>query len=123
MAAYEWIAAISLIVLAVIFMPIDLKYRIYTMPQFLAMRYNEGVAMIMVVFWLSLYVFVYLTSILFLGALAISNLVAGDTFRYVLVALAVFATVTTIGGMKVIGFTAILPSRFSRRRTLLCASV
>ncbi|MEX0612718.1 MAG: sodium/solute symporter [Pirellulales bacterium] len=107
-AAYEWIAAISLIVLAVFFMPIYLKYRIYTMPQFLKMRYNEGVAMIMAVFWLFLYIFVNLTSILFLGALAISNLIGGDTFHAVLVALAVFATVITIGGMKVIGYTDVL---------------
>jgi SSS family solute:Na+ symporter len=107
-AAYEWIAAISLIVLAVFFMPVYLKYRIYTMPQFLKTRYNEGVAMIMAVFWLFLYIFVNLTSILFLGTLAISNLVGGDTFHAVLVALAVFATFITIGGMKVIGYTDVL---------------
>ena len=58
-AAYEWIAAISLIVVAVFFMPIYLKNRIFTMPQFLTTRYNEGVAMIMTVFWLGLYVLVY----------------------------------------------------------------
>ena len=51
-AAYEWIAAISLIVLAVFFLPIYLKNHIFTMPQFLKMRYNETVAMIMAVFWL-----------------------------------------------------------------------
>src|SRR5687767_2036128 len=51
-AAYEWIAAISLIVVGVFFMPIYLKYRIYTMPQFLNCRYNESVSLIMAVFWL-----------------------------------------------------------------------
>ena len=67
-AAYEWIAAISLIIVGVFFMPIYLKNRIYTMPQFLKERYNETVALIMAVFWLFLYIFVNLTSILFLGA-------------------------------------------------------
>jgi solute:Na+ symporter, SSS family len=107
-AAYEWIAAISLIVLAVFFLPIYLKYHIFTMPQFLKMRYNESVAMIMAVFWLFLYVFVNLTSILYLGALAISNLTGGTSFQTVAIALALFATFITIGGMKVIGYTDVI---------------
>src|SRR5215216_3054709 len=74
-AAYEWIAAIALIIIAVWFMPVYLKNKIYTMPQFLKTRYNETVALIMAVFWLLLYVFVNLTSILYLGAVAINGLV------------------------------------------------
>jgi SSS family solute:Na+ symporter len=108
-AAFEWIAAISLILVGVFFMPIYLKNKIYTMPQFLERRYNETVAMIMTVFWLFLYIFINLTSILFLGALAISNLVAIDnSFHYVLIALALFATFITLGGMKVIGYTDVV---------------
>src|SRR5688572_33138936 len=75
-AAYEWIAAIALIIIAVWFMPVYLKNKIYTMPQFLKTRYNETVALIMAVFWLFLYVCVNLTSILYLGATAISALVS-----------------------------------------------
>src|SRR6478672_449523 len=75
-AAYEWIAAIALIIVAVWFIPIYLKNKIYTMPQFLKTRYNETVALIMAIFWLFLYVFVNLTSILFLGATAITGLVS-----------------------------------------------
>src|SRR6266540_5179642 len=67
-AAYEWIAAIALIIIAVWFMPVYLKNHIYTMPQFLKTRYNETVSLIMAIFWLLLYVFVNLTSILYLGA-------------------------------------------------------
>src|SRR5919112_350540 len=67
-AAYEWIAAIALIIVAIFFMPVYLKNHIYTMPQFLKTRYNETVALIMAIFWLFLYVFVNLTSILYLGA-------------------------------------------------------
>src|SRR5436189_3729652 len=74
-AAYEWIAALALIIIAVWFMPIYLKNKIYTMPQFLKTRYNETVSLIMAIFWLFLYVFVNLTSILYLGAIAISGLI------------------------------------------------
>ena len=57
-AAYEWIAALALIIIAIWFMPIYLKNKIFTMPQFLTTRYNETVALIMAVFWLFLYIFV-----------------------------------------------------------------
>src|SRR5664279_1211539 len=57
-SAYEWIAAVALIIIAVWFMPIYLKNKIYTMPQFLKTRYNGTVALIMSVFWLFLYIFV-----------------------------------------------------------------
>ena len=107
-AAYEWIAAIALIIIAVWFIPIYLKNKIYTMPQFLTMRYNETVALIMTVFWLFLYVFVNLTSILYLGALAINGLVGGESLHLVMVGLAIFALVITLGGMKVIGFTDVI---------------
>jgi solute:Na+ symporter, SSS family len=106
-AAYEWMAAATLIVVAVFFMPIYLKNRIFTMPQFLTQRYNETVAMIMAIFWLFLYVLVNLTSILFLGALAVST-IAGIDFYVCMVGLAVFAVIITIGGMKVIGFTDVI---------------
>ena len=74
-AVYEWVAAIALIIIAVWFMPIYLKNKIYTMPQFLKMRYNNTVSLIMTLFWLFLYIFVNLTSIMYLGAVAISGLV------------------------------------------------
>ncbi|MBS1505381.1 MAG: sodium/solute symporter [Bacteroidetes bacterium] len=107
-AAYEWIAAIALILIAVWFIPIYLKNKIYTMPQFLTMRYNETVALIMAIFWLFLYVFVNLTSILYLGALAINGLVGGESLHLVMVCLAIFAVVITLGGMKVIGYTDVI---------------
>ncbi|MFZ4101793.1 MAG: sodium:solute symporter family transporter [Sphingobacterium thalpophilum] len=106
-AAYEWLAAITLLVVAVFFIPIYLKNKIYTMPQFLKTRYNETVAMIMAVFWLLLYVVVNLTSILFLGALAISS-ISGLDFAVCMVGLALFAIVITLGGMNVIGYTDVI---------------
>jgi SSS family solute:Na+ symporter len=107
-AAYEWIAAIALIIIAVWFMPVYLKNKIYTMPQFLKTRYNETVALIMAVFWLLLYVFVNLTSILYLGAVAINGLAGNQYLHVIMVALAVFGLVITLGGMKVIGYTDVL---------------
>src|SRR5690606_21515424 len=73
-AAYEWMAAATLIIVAVFFIPVYLKNKIFTMPQFLHQRYNGTVAMIMAIFWLLLYVVVNLTSILYLGALAINSI-------------------------------------------------
>ncbi len=107
-AAYEWVAAIALIIVAVWFIPVYLKNKIFTMPQFLQTRYNETVSLIMAIFWLFLYIFVNLTSILYLGALAISNLAGGGNFHLIMIALAVFALVITLGGMKVIGFTDVI---------------
>lgn len=107
-AAYEWIAALALIIIAVWFMPVYLKNKIYTMPQFLKTRYNESVSLIMAVFWLLLYVFVNLTSILYLGAIAISGLIGPEYLHIVMVGLAVFSLIITLGGMKVIGYTDVI---------------
>jgi SSS family solute:Na+ symporter len=107
-AAYEWIAAIALIIVAVWFIPVYLKNKIYTMPQFLKTRYNESVSLVMAIFWLFLYVFVNLTSILYLGALAINNMAGGNYFHLIICALAVFALIIALGGMKVIGYTDVI---------------
>ena len=106
-ATYELMAAATLIIVAVFFMPVYLKNHIYTMPQFLEQRYNRQVATIMAVFWLLLYVVVNLTSILYLGALAI-NSISGLPVYGCMVALAVFAVIITLGGMKVIGYTDVI---------------
>jgi SSS family solute:Na+ symporter len=107
-SAYEWIAALALVIIAVWFIPIYLKNHIYTMPQFLKTRYNETVALIMAIFWLFLYVFVNLTSILYLGAIAINGLVGGEYLHVIMIALAIFALIITLGGMKVIGYTDVI---------------
>jgi solute:Na+ symporter, SSS family len=107
-SAYEWIAALALIVVAVWFMPVYLKNKIFTMPQFLKMRYNETVSLIMTIFWLFLYVFVNITSIMYLGALAINNLAGGLHLHVIMIGLALFAILITLGGMKVIGYTDVI---------------
>jgi SSS family solute:Na+ symporter len=107
-AAYEWIAAVALIIIAIWFIPVYLKNHIYTMPQFLKTRYNETVALIMAVFWLFLYVFVNLTSILYLGAVAINGLLGGEYLHAIMIGLAIFALLISLGGMKVIGYTDVI---------------
>ena len=77
------------------------------MPQFLEQRYNSTVSMVMAVFWLLLYVFVNLTSILYLGALAISS-ISSIPIWSCMAGLAIFAIVITLGGMKVIGYTDVI---------------
>jgi solute:Na+ symporter, SSS family len=106
-STYEWMAAATLIVVAVFFMPIYLKNKISTMPQFLSQRYNKTVSLIMAIFWLILYITVNLTAILYLGALAVSE-ISGIGFYTCMVLLAVFAVIITIGGMKVIGYTDVI---------------
>ena len=94
-ATYEWMAAATLVIVAVFFIPVYLKNKIFTMPQFLNQRYNSTVAMIMAVFWLLLYVVVNLTSILYLGALAVSS-ISGINFWTCMCGLAVFAVVIRV---------------------------
>lgn len=106
-STYEWMAAATLIIVAVFFMPIYLKNNISTMPQFLSQRYNKTVSLIMAIFWLLLYIMVNLTSILYLGALAVSG-ISGLDFYSCMIFLAIFAIIITIGGMKVIGFTDVI---------------
>lgn len=103
-STYEWMAAATLIIVAVFIIPLYLKNKIFTMPQFLAKRYNDTVSTIMAVIWLLVYVFVNLTSIIYLGALAISS-IAPISFEWCVAGLSLFSIIVTLGGMKVIGYT------------------
>jgi len=106
-ASYEWMAAATLLVVAVFFLPIYLKNKIFTMPQFLERRYNSTVSLVMAVFWLLLYVVVNLTSILYLGAIAIKE-ISGLNVYFCMGLLGLFAIFITLGGMKVIGYTDVI---------------
>ncbi len=106
-STYEWMAAATLIIVAIFIIPVYLKNKIYTMPQFLAMRYNNTVSTIMAVFWLLVYVFVNLTSIIYLGALAISS-ISSISFEWSIAGLSLFSIIVTLGGMKVIGYTDVI---------------
>lgn len=104
-SSYEWMGALTLLVVAVFFMPVYLKNKIFTMPQFLNQRYNSKVAMIMAVFWLLLYIVVNLLSILYLGAVAIAG-ISGLDFAFCVLILAIFSVLIALGGMKVVGYTS-----------------
>jgi len=96
-ASYEWMSALTLVIV-----------QIYTMPQFLEQRYDHRVRMVLAVFWLGVYVFVNLTSILWLGALAI-NTVTGLDLTYALLMLAAFAAAYSLyGGLKAVALTDII---------------
>jgi len=106
-STYEWMSAATLIIVAVFILPIYLRNKIVTMPQFLTRRYSELVGTVMAVIWLLAYVFVNLTSIIYLGALAITS-ISDISFGWSVAALATFAIIVTLGGMKVIGYTDVI---------------
>lgn len=106
-STYEWMAAATLIIVAVFILPIYLRNKIFTMPQFLARRYNQQVSTLMAVFWLLVYVFVNLTSIIYLGATAIAS-ISNVSFGWSIAGLSVFSIIVTLGGMKVIGYTDVI---------------
>jgi SSS family solute:Na+ symporter len=107
-ASYEWMAALTLVIVGKYLLPVFLQHKIYTMPQFLEQRYDHRVKIVMALFWLGVYVFVNLTSILWLGALAI-NTVTGLDLTYAIVLLAAFATAYSLyGGLKAVALTDII---------------
>jgi SSS family solute:Na+ symporter len=107
-ASYEWMAALTLLIVGKFFLPIFLKNHIYTMPQFLSRRYGRVLPIIMAIFWLALYVFVNLTSIIWLGSIAV-NKVAGIDQNIALVILGGFALLYQIkGGLKAVALTDIV---------------
>ncbi|PTT72429.1 sodium transporter [Pseudomonas sp. HMWF010] len=107
-ASYEWMAALTLLIVGKFFLPIFLKNNISTMPQFLEQRYGPSVRNVMAVFWLILYVFVNLTSILWLGSIAIHT-VAGIDQMTALVIIGVFALAYQLwGGLKAVALTDIV---------------
>jgi SSS family solute:Na+ symporter len=108
MASYEWTAAVALIVVAKYFLPIFLEKNIYTMPEFLERRFDNRVRTVLAIFWILLYVFVYLTSVLYLGALFMQTMFNIDLF-YGIVILASFSALYSIyGGLKAVAWTDVI---------------
>src|SRR5690606_32168641 len=107
-AAYEWIAAIALIIVAKYFLPVFLDKGIFTMPQFLNQRFNRGVSTAFAVFWLLVYVFVNLTSVSYLGALALEKIM-GVPLLYGIIGLLVFSGIYSIyGGLEAVAWTDVV---------------
>jgi SSS family solute:Na+ symporter len=107
-ASYEWMAALTLLIVGKFFLPIFLRNDIVTMPQFLQQRYGPTIRNVMAVFWLLLYVFVNVTSILWLGSIAV-NTVTGLDQTYAIIAIGVFALAYQLwGGLKAVALTDIV---------------
>ena len=107
-AAYEWQAAIVLLIVAKYFLPIFLEKKIYTMPQFLELRFGSGIKSLMAVFWVVLYTAVNLTAVLWLGGLALTALTGWDVVS-AMMGLAAFAVVYSLyGGLKAVALTDII---------------
>ncbi|MHC9083418.1 sodium/sugar symporter [Luteimonas sp. RIT-PG2_3] len=107
-ASYEWMAAITLLIVGKWFLPIFLRNGIYTMPQFLEQRYGTRIRTLMAVFWLVLYVFVNITSILWLGAIAVNQITGIDQLTAVAL-IGVFALIYQLyGGLKAVALTDIV---------------
>ena len=107
-ASYELMAAATLLVVAKWFMPIFIRNDIYTMPQFLEKRFDGRVRTGLAIFWVLLFVFVNITSVLYLGGLAIENII-GIPLMWGVVGLALFAaTFSIFGGLKVVVWTDVI---------------
>ncbi|MEX2512802.1 MAG: sodium/sugar symporter [Cyclobacteriaceae bacterium] len=107
-STYEWMAAATLIIVAIFFLPIYLKEGISTMPQFLLKRYDSRVRTVMAIFWILVYVFVNLTSVLYLGALSLETIL-GVPLIYGIGGLALFAMLYSIyGGLKAVAWTDVV---------------
>ncbi len=107
-AAYEWLAAITLILVAKFLLPQMIDKKIYTMPQFAKERYGSGVSFFFSFFWLLVYIFVNLTSVAWLGALAMEQIL-GWPVQYGVPGLLIFAGVYSIyGGLKAVAWTDVI---------------
>ena len=107
-ASYEWMAAITLIIVGKYFLPVFLENKIYTMPQYLQKRFDNRVKTIMAIFWLAVYIFVNLTAVLWLGGLAITT-ITGVDLVYGMVFLGLFSIAySSYGGLKAVAYTDII---------------
>ncbi len=107
-ASYEWMAALTLIVVAKFFLPIFIEKKIFTLPQFLEIRFDSRIRTILAVFWVLLYTFVNLTTVLYLSSLALS-VVLGISMTQSIIGLAVIAVAYSLyGGLKAVAWTDVV---------------
>lgn len=111
-ASYEWMAALGLIIIAKFFLPIFIKQGLYTIPEFIEKRYNTSLKTILAIFWICLFIFVNLTSVLFLGAKALDTILGsgdGSMIMAFIIGLAFFAAAYSIwGGLAAVAWTDVI---------------
>jgi SSS family solute:Na+ symporter len=107
-ASYEWMAAITLIIVGKYFLPIFIEKGLYTIPEFVEKRYSTNLKTILAVFWIALYVFVNLTTVLYLGSLALETIM-GVPMMYGVLGLALFAAAYSLyGGLSAVAWTDVI---------------
>ena len=111
-ASYEWMAALTLIIVGKYFLPIFIEKGLYTIPEFLEKRYNSQVKSVLAVFWVALFVFVNLTTVLYLGGTALDTIIGngdGSMVIYCIVGLALFAAAYSLyGGLSAVAWTDVI---------------
>lgn len=107
-ASYEWMAALTLIIVGKYFLPIFIKKGLYTIPEFVEQRYSTNLKTILAVFWIALYVFVNLASVLYLGSLALETIM-GVPMIYGVIGLSLFAAAYSLyGGLSAVAWTDVI---------------
>lgn len=111
-ASYEWMAALTLIIVAKYFMPIFIEKKLYTIPEFIEVRFNKNLKTILAVFWIALFIFVNLTSVLFLGAKAVDTIIGngdGSMIVYAIIGLGLIAVAYSLyGGLSAVAWTDVV---------------
>ncbi|MCK4754738.1 MAG: sodium/solute symporter, partial [Calditrichia bacterium] len=111
-ASYEWMAALTLLIVAKYFMPIFIEKKLYTIPQFIEVRFNKNLKTILAVFWIALFIFVNLTSVLFLGAKAVDTIIGngdGSMIVYAIIGLGLIAVAYSLyGGLSAVAWTDVV---------------
>ncbi len=111
-ASYEWMAALTLLIVGKFFLPIFIEKKIYTIPEFVEQRFSTNLKTILAVFWVSLFIFVNLTSVLFLGGKALDTILGsgdGSLINYAIIALALIAVAYSLyGGLAAVAWTDVL---------------
>lgn len=107
-ASYEWMAAITLLIVGKYFLPIFIEKGLYTIPEFVEKRFSTNLKTILAVFWIALYIFVNLSSVLYLGSLALQTIM-GIPMMYGVMGLALFAAAYSLyGGLSAVAWTDVI---------------
>jgi SSS family solute:Na+ symporter len=111
-ASYEWMAAITLLVVGKYLLPIFIEKGLYTIPEFIEKRFSNNLKTILAVFWIGLFVFVNLTSVLYLGGKALDTIIGtgdGSILLTSIIGLALFAAAYSLwGGLAAVAWTDVV---------------
>ena len=111
-ASYEWMAAITLLIVGKYFLPIFIEKGLYTIPEFIEKRFSTELKTILAIFWIALFVFVNLTTVLYLGGLALDTVMGsgdGSILINSIIGLALFAAAYSLwGGLAAVAWTDVV---------------